>query len=124
MNELRVQFCCLLPFAIYRFEMRRVGNIFIIYMKEQRRLYIRILKALSLSFSPFAIYRFEMRRVGNICSRHKSSPATIHADVRGMNCRQHELSPRDNLCRCSRHKLSPEVFALRPVIERSVVAYL
>ena len=26
------------------------------------------------------------------CSRHKSSPATIHADVRGMNFRRHKLS--------------------------------
>ena len=52
---------------------------------------------------------------------HKMSPATIHADVRGMNCRRHELSPGDNLCWCSRHKLSPEIFAFKPVSERSVV---
>ena len=41
--------------------------------------------------------------------------------VADMNFRWHELSPGDNLCWCSRHKLSPEVFAFILASERSVV---
>ena len=76
-----------------------------------------------------------------IVARHELSPATIHADARGinrrrrqfmlmftawnvacMNCRRHELSPGDNSCGCSRHKSSLEVFAFRLVNKRSVVS--